>query len=129
MYLPAIDFRPYESGFCRLLGIESEMALRLLHKTQSAKNLGEPEHLLRDFVLDRPDTFDVATAWSMSSRSSMRRHQSVVTAREQVQMLVPARNDYKGLRNCGIGETTWRSCAWALMRSGKRAVRQCSRNT
>ena len=27
------EFRPYSERFCRLLGIESEMALRLLHKT------------------------------------------------------------------------------------------------
>lgn len=61
------EFRPYCERFCRLLGIESEMALRLLHKTQSAKNLGE---------------LNAA-------------HQAVVTAREQVQTLAPAREQYQ----------------------------------
>lgn len=34
------------------------MALRLLHKTQSAKNLGDLNTFLRDFMLDKPETFE-----------------------------------------------------------------------
>lgn len=88
------EFRPYGERFCRLLGIESEMALRLLHKTQSAKNLGDLNTLLRDFMLDKPDTFDVADRLVNEFAELNAAHQAVVTAREQVQMLVPARNDY-----------------------------------
>jgi len=54
------EFRPYYERFCRLLGIESEMALRLLHKTQSAKNLGDLNTFLWEFMLDKPATFEVA---------------------------------------------------------------------
>jgi len=90
------EFRPYAERFCRLLGIESEMALRLLHKTQSAKNLGDLNTLLRDFMLDKPDTFDVADRLVNEFAELNAAHQSVVIAREQVQMLVPARNDYNG---------------------------------
>lgn len=93
------EFRPYAERFCRLLGIESEMALRLLHKTQSAKNLGDLNTLLRDFMLDRPDTFEVADRLVNEFAELNAAHQAVVTAREQVQMLVPARTDYNSAQD------------------------------
>ena len=85
------EFRPYCERFCRLLGIESEMALRLLHKTQSAKNLGDLNTFLRDFMLDRPETFEVADRLVSEFGELNAAHQAVVTAREQVQTLAPAR--------------------------------------
>jgi len=93
------EFRPYAERFCRMLRIESEMALRLLHKTQSAKNLGDLNTLLRDFMLDKPDTFDVADRLVNEFAELNAAHQAVVTAREQVQMLVPARTDYNSAQD------------------------------
>jgi uncharacterized protein YPO0396 len=78
------DFRPYCERFRRLLGIESELALRLLHKTQSAKNLGDLNTFLRDFMLDRPETFDAAERLVSEFAELNASHQAVVTAREQV---------------------------------------------
>ena len=89
------EFRPYCERFCRLLGIESEMALRLLHKTQSAKNLGDLNTFLRDFMLDRPATFEVADRLVSEFGELNAAHQAVVTARQQVQTLVPARQQYQ----------------------------------
>lgn len=91
-------FPAYRERFCGLLGIENEMALRLLHKTQSAKNLGDLNTLLRDFMLDKPDTFDVADRLVNEFAELNAAHQAVVTAREQVQMLTPARNRYEQAR-------------------------------
>lgn len=54
------SFNAYAERFRRLLGIGNDTALRLLHKTQSAKNLGDLNHFLRDFMLERPETFAVA---------------------------------------------------------------------
>lgn len=88
-------FRAYSERFCRMLGIENEMALRLLHKTQSAKNLGDLNTLLRDFMLDRPDTFDVADRLVNEFSELSSAHQAVVTAREQVDLLTPARRHYE----------------------------------
>lgn len=87
-------FRPYSDQFCRLLGIESDRALRLLHKTQSAKNLGDLNIFLRDFMLDKPETFEVAERLVNEFGELNAAHQSVVTAREQVQVLHPARQTY-----------------------------------
>lgn len=89
------EFRPYCERFCRLLGIESEMALRLLHKTQSAKNLGDLNTFLRDFMLDKPETFEVADRLVSEFGELNAAHQAVVTAREQVQTLVPAREQHQ----------------------------------
>jgi uncharacterized protein YPO0396 len=89
------EFRPYCERFCRLLGIENEMALRLLHKTQSAKNVGDLNAFLRDFMLDKPETFEVADRLVGEFGELNAAHQAVVTAREQVQTLAPARARYQ----------------------------------
>ena len=54
-------FPPYEAAFTGLLGIKSSLALKLLHKTQSAKNLGDLNDFLRSFMLDEPKTYGIAT--------------------------------------------------------------------
>ena len=92
------EFRPYGERFCRLLGIDSEMALRLLHKTQSAKNLGDLNTFLRDFMLDKPETFEVAERLVNEFGELNAAHQAVVTAREQVHMLAPARARHEVMR-------------------------------
>lgn len=85
------EFPPYGERFRRLLGIESEKALRLLHKTQSAKNLGDLNIFLREFMLDEPKTFEVAKRLVNEFEELKEAHQSVVTAREQIETLAPAR--------------------------------------
>jgi len=92
------EFRPYSERFCRLLGIDSEMALRLLHKTQSAKNLGDLNTFLRDFMLDKPETFAVADRLVSEFGELNAAHQAVVTARRQVQVLAPARTLHEEMR-------------------------------
>lgn len=89
------EFRPYCERFCRLLGIENEMALRLLHKTQSAKNLGDLNTFLRDFMLDKPETFAVADRLVNEFGELNAAHQAVVTARQQIETLAPAREQYQ----------------------------------
>lgn len=85
------EFQAYAEKFRRLLGIESDMALRLLHKAQSAKDLGDLNSFLRDFMLDRPETFKAADTLVTEFSELNSAHQSVVTARKQIQILQPAR--------------------------------------
>lgn len=84
----------YPSFAARLqkrLGLASDQAQRLLHKMQSAKNLTSLDSLLRDFMLDEPDTFDeVARAVDQFGELSAA-HASVVDARRQVHALRPLR--------------------------------------
>lgn len=92
------DFSPYSERFRRVLGIDNELALRLLHKTQSAKNLGDLNTFLREFMLDKPETFGAADRLVAEFAELNAAHQAVVTAREQVQTLTPARADYQELQ-------------------------------
>ncbi len=94
-------FAGYAERFRRLLGIENEMALKLLHKTQSAKNLGDLNQFLRGFMLDEPETFAATERLVTDFGELDAAHQAVVTAREQVDTLAPARKlheDLQGLR-------------------------------
>ena len=74
------------------------MALRLLHKTQSAKNLGDLNVFLRDFMLDTPKTFDAAERPVSDFAELDGAHRAVVTARRQVETLLPARAYYNDLK-------------------------------
>jgi uncharacterized protein YPO0396 len=87
-------FEPYGERFRRLLGIDSRMALKLLHKTQSAKNLGDLNGFLREFMLDPPKTFAVADRLVEEFTELDAAHQSVVTARRQIETLAPARDAF-----------------------------------
>lgn len=95
-------FNAYAERFRRLLGIGNDTALRLLHKTQSAKNLGDLNHFLRDFMLERPETFAVAERLVAEFAELDEAHKAVVSAREQIETLQPARQAHERLL------TVWR---------------------
>ena len=71
----------------RLLGIGSEHALHLLHKTQSAKNLGSLDHLFRTFMLDKPATFERADNAVEQFGELNEAHRHVVDLRHQAEHL------------------------------------------
>lgn len=85
------EFSGYQSKFMRLFGIASDRALRLLHKTQSAKDLGDLNKFLRDFMLDPPETFTVAETLVNEFQVLNSAHEAVLTARKQIEALRPAR--------------------------------------
>ena len=89
------NFAAYAERFRHLLGIESETALRLLHKTQSAKNLGDLNEFLRHFMLDRPETFTTAERLVEEFDELDAAHQAVVKARRQRDLLRPAREAHQ----------------------------------
>lgn len=72
----------------RLLGIRSDTALQLLHKTQAAKNLGTLDTLFRRFMLDEPATFKRAES-AVEQFSELRdAYNHVVDLRGQRDILV-----------------------------------------
>ena len=73
--------------YVQLLGVPGEQAVHLLHKTQSAKNLSSLDGLLREFMLDEPDTFALATKAVADFRELRGAHDAVVTARHQIEAL------------------------------------------
>ena len=88
-------FDSYSERFRSLLGIQNDMALKLLHKTQSTKNLGDLNEFLREFMLDRPETYDAAERLVSEFGELNAAHQAVITARNQIETLAPAKVIYE----------------------------------
>jgi uncharacterized protein YPO0396 len=84
-------FSEYQERFRSRLGIDSEHALKLLHKTQSAKNLGGLTDFLRDFMLDEPRTRVMADDLVEQFGKLDNAHNEVVSAGQQIATLKPAR--------------------------------------
>jgi uncharacterized protein YPO0396 len=63
--------------------------LLLLHKTQSAKSLGNLDELFRSFMLDEPATFRLAKTAVEQFSELAEAHRLVVDARRQVEHLEP----------------------------------------
>jgi uncharacterized protein YPO0396 len=84
-------FSEYQERFRSRLGIDSEHALKLLHKTQSAKNLGGLTDFLRDFMLDEPRTREMADDLVEQFSKLDNAHNEVVSAGRQIETLGPAR--------------------------------------
>ncbi|MRR49665.1 MAG: ATP-binding protein [Rhodocyclaceae bacterium] len=87
------EFSGYQERFRQLLDIDNERALRLLHKTQSAKNLGDLNNFLRDFMLDAPETFELADNLVAQFQELNEAHKAVVEARRQIEVLSPAQEE------------------------------------
>lgn len=79
----------FSRRFRGLLGISSDNALLLLHKTQSAKSLGNLDELFRNFMLDEPATFKLAKTAVDQFSELAEAHRLVVEARQQVERLEP----------------------------------------
>lgn len=90
---PDADVNPSYSPFARRfrsrLGISSEAAQRLLHRTLSAKSLASLDQLFRDYMLDVPKTLALAERAVEQFQDLREAHRVVVDAREQVDALDP----------------------------------------
>lgn len=81
----------FRERFKARLGIDHDLALRLLHRTQSSKNLGDINAFMRDNMLDEPQTFSLAKALCDDFNTLAAAHQDVVEARKQRDLLNLAR--------------------------------------
>lgn len=89
------DFKAYQEIFTRLLGLPSnDNALKLLHKTQSTKDLGDLNTFLREFMLDEPQTFAVRDALVSQFDELNQAHEAVIDAERQIEVLGPAREAF-----------------------------------
>ena len=83
------SYSAFAAAFRRRLGIASEAAQLLLHRTLSAKSLSSLDQLFRDFMLDEPDTFVVADRAVEQFAELREAHRSVVDVRRQIAHLSP----------------------------------------
>ena len=88
-------FAPYCEHFRAIFGIESDTVLKLLHKAQSARNLGDLNQFLRKFMLDEPETFGRAETLVSVFSELYAAHESVIKAREQIAVLSDAQTHYQ----------------------------------
>ncbi|MDO5645878.1 MAG: ATP-binding protein [Dermabacter sp.] len=86
------QFREYRARFSQILGIPDDKALGLLHKIQSAKELGDVNALLRDYMLDEPRTFDLADQALANFQNLSEVYVALVAAREQRDVLTVLRD-------------------------------------
>ncbi|MGF7122589.1 uncharacterized protein YPO0396 [Rhodococcus sp. BE178] len=83
------SYSPFARNFRSRLGISSEAAQRLLHRTLSAKSLTSLDQLLRDYMLDEPATFAMAQRAVDQFDDLREAHRVVVDARQQIEALEP----------------------------------------
>lgn len=74
-----------------IFGIANETALQLLHKTQSAKSLDSLDQLFRDYMLERPATFDLGQTAVDQFGELRDAHDRVVQLRQQRDHLLKLR--------------------------------------
>ncbi|WP_396640918.1 ATP-binding protein [Microbacterium sp.] len=77
----------FHERIVRQFGFRGEATLQLLHKTQSAKNLGTLDALFRGFMLDQPGTFSRAETAVEQFTELDAAHKHVVDLRKQVDAL------------------------------------------
>lgn len=82
----------FRERFKARLGIDHDLALRLLHRTQSSKNLGDINTFMRDNMLDEPQTFSLAKALCEEFNTLAAAHRDVVDARKQRDLLRDAKS-------------------------------------
>lgn len=99
---PFDSFSRYMASFTKLLGIRDEMALLLLHKTQSSKSVDSITAFLREFMLEEPGTFGVAKDVVNQFHKLNEAHADWVTATEQCDVLMPAREANQRLHALAI---------------------------
>lgn len=108
------EFSGYQERFRQLLDIDNERALRLLHKTQSAKNLGDLNTFLRDFMLDAPETFELAGNLVAQFQELNEAHKAVVEARRQIETLRPAQAEAIQLDAAKLAKTELEALSVAI---------------
>lgn len=90
-------YSAFEGRLRARLGIRTPTALRLLHRALSAKSLRSLDALLRGFMLDEPETFELADNAVEQFVQLRSAHDAVVDAREQVDVLAPLRPAWESL--------------------------------
>ncbi|MGJ7538516.1 MULTISPECIES: ATP-binding protein [unclassified Variovorax] len=108
---PFDAFSRYMAAFTKVLGIRDEMALRLLHKTQSTKSVDSITAFLREFMLDEPNTFEVAKNVVDQFQKLKEAHSDWHTATQQRDVLKPAREAHQRLQSLGLEENRLKEVA------------------
>lgn len=83
------SFPPYGAWFRRRFGIENEQALELFHQTVSMKSIGNLTDFVRSHMLEPFDVGSRITALITHFDDLNRAHEAVLSAKKQVDLLIP----------------------------------------
>lgn len=97
-----------------LFDMQAENALTLLHRTQSAKSLGSLDDLFRNFMLDRPTTFDRAENAVTQFTELKEAYDHVVDLRKQAEALTRIDEIAKAFETADTEVTATRDLAEAV---------------
>ncbi|MFZ2963219.1 MAG: SbcC/MukB-like Walker B domain-containing protein [Rhodoglobus sp.] len=97
-----------------LFNMQAENALVLLHRTQSAKSLGSLDDLFRNFMLDRPTTFDRADNAVTQFTELKEAYDHVVDLRKQAEALTRIDEIAKAFEMANAEVTATRDLAEAV---------------
>jgi uncharacterized protein YPO0396 len=97
-----------------LFDMQAENALTLLHRTQSAKSLGSLDDLFRNFMLDRPRTFDRADNAVTQFTELKDAYDHVVDLRKQAEVLARIDEIAKAFETADSEVTATRELAEAV---------------
>ncbi|MFM9878746.1 MAG: ATP-binding protein [Rhodoglobus sp.] len=97
-----------------LFQMQAENALVLLHRTQSAKSLGSLDDLFRNFMLDRPTTFDRADNAVTQFTELKEAYDHVVELRKQAEALTRIDEIAKAFETADAEVTATRDLAEAV---------------
>ncbi|MFT3816863.1 MAG: SbcC/MukB-like Walker B domain-containing protein [Rubrivivax sp.] len=92
---PFPNHAPFRERFKARLGIDQDLALRLLHRTQSSKNLGDLNAFMRENMLDEPATFQFAKTLCDDFGTLAAAHAEVVEARLKRDLLDQGRIQHR----------------------------------
>ena len=81
------SFGPYFECFSKYFGIRDEKVLQLLHKAQSAKNMGDVNLFFREFMLEVPKTYEIAQTLVEEFSELNQAYEVVKKVRAQVDLL------------------------------------------
>ena len=102
-------FGPYFDCFSRYFGISDQKVLHLLHKAQSAKNMGNIDAFFREFMLEMPGTFAIAQTLVEEFSELNQAYEIVKKTREQVQLLEVAHKSDEARRNAAQNVQQYRA--------------------
>lgn len=111
-----------------LFGIPQDEALRLLHKTQSAKSLDSLDQLFRDYMLESPGTFDIAQTAVEQFGELRDAHDHVVQLREQRDHLLSLRVESDAFDAADREAQAARTLAEAVIPFQRRRSRELARH-
>ena len=93
------QYSVFANRFRSKLGIGSEEAQMLLHRTQSAKSLGSMDELFRNYMLDTPRTFQVAEDAVATHEDLRQAYERLEDVHQQIETLAPLPGLHSKLKN------------------------------